>query len=94
MVKNKINSIPLFLYLVWVLYLCFYFYFRLDNFEKETPCGAGYLMLAIPIFSIMFSFLTIIIMSILNKIKKLPFYTDFKVLGILFLINTVITIFH
>ena len=94
MVKNKINSIPLFLYLVWVLYLCYYFYFKLANFEKETPCGAGYLMIAIPIFSIMFSLLTIIIMSILNKIKKLPISTDFQILGILFLINLIITIFH
>ena len=52
----------------------------------------GYLMIAIPIFSIMLSLLTIIIMSILNKIKKLPFSTDFQILGILFLINIVITI--
>lgn len=94
MVKNKINIIPLILYLIWIIYLCYYFYFKLDSFEKENPGSAGYLMLAIPVFSILFVFLTIIIISILNIIKKFSFYSDFQFLGILFFINIAVIIFH
>lgn len=42
----------------------------MKSFANETPCGARYLTIGLPIFTILFSIITLIILLILNKIYK------------------------
>jgi hypothetical protein len=87
-IENRINLIPITLYLIWCLYVLYFFLFKMKSFANESPCGAGYLMIGLPIFTILFSIITLIILLILNKIHKNKYYTDFEYITIPFLVLT------
>jgi hypothetical protein len=92
--ENKINIIPITLYFIWCLYVLYFFLFRIKSFSNETACGTGYLMVGIPIFTIIFTFFTLIILLILNKMFKKKYYTDYEYITIPFLILTFLGIIN
>lgn len=63
----------------------------MDSFANKAPCGASYLMIGLPIFTIIFTILTLLIITILNKIYKKKYYTDYRyiIIPCLILINIV-----
>lgn len=87
-VENKINLIPITLYFIWCLYLLYFYLFRIKSFSNETPCGAGYLMIGLPIFTIIFTLFALIIILILNKMHKKKYYVDYEYITMPFLILT------
>ncbi len=85
-IQNRINIIPITLYFIWCLYvLCFYL-FRMDSFVNKAPCGAGYLMIGLPIFTIIFTLFAFIILLLLNKMTKKKYYVDYEFIIVIFLI--------
>jgi hypothetical protein len=86
--ENKINIIPITLYFIWCLYVLYFFLFRIKSFASETPCGAGYLMIGLPVFTIIFTFFTLIIILILNKMHKKKYHLDYEYVIIPFLVLT------
>lgn len=85
-INNKINIIPIVLYLLWVIYVEYFFFFKIDGFAKQSPCGAGYMMIGLPIFTIIFFFLALLLMAIVNFISKQKYSTDYDFIVIPFLI--------
>lgn len=85
-VKNKMNYIPITLYLIWNCYLFYYLFFRLDNLDVKSASIAGYMMMIIPIFTLIFTFFTIGIVTILNQIKGNKLYSDYQFIFMQFLI--------
>lgn len=75
--ENKINIIPITLYFIWCLFVLYSFIFQNEAFANETPCGAGYLMVGLPVFTIILGFLALILITILNVFCKRNFYTDY-----------------
>ncbi|MFT5753307.1 MAG: hypothetical protein ACI924_000521 [Flavobacterium sp.] len=85
-IRNKINIIPITLYFIWCLYVVFFYLFRMNSFANESPCGAGYLMIGLPFFTIIFTLFTLLIISILNKIHKKKYFFDYEYIVVLFLL--------
>jgi hypothetical protein len=65
-ISNKLNSIPIALYLLWVGFVLYFFFFQIFSFSKETPCGAGYMMIGLPIFTFVFSLVALLLIAIIN----------------------------
>ena len=91
-VKNKINIFPIALYLIWSGIVLNYFFFKSQSFESETPCGAGYMMIGLPIMSVVFALFFLIVIAIINLFSKKEFYTDFKFIVGLFIMLSLIGI--
>ena len=91
-IQNRINIIPITLYIIWCLYVVYFYLFRMGSFANKAPCGAGYLMIGLPIFTIIFTILTLLIITILNKIYKKKYYNHFGyiIIPCLILINIVL----
>ena len=77
-IQNKINIIPITLYFIWSLYVLYFYLFRIYSFANETPCGAGYLMIGLPVFTIIFTLFSLVIILILNKMHKKKYHVDFE----------------
>ena len=92
-INNKINIIPIGLYLLWIVFVLYFFFFEIISFSKETPCGAGYMMIGLPIFTILFSFFAFLIMTAINLFSKKKYYTDFEFISIPFIVIIAILIF-
>lgn len=54
-IKNKINIFPIALYLIWSGIVLNYYFFKSQSFQSETQCGAGYMMIGLPIMSVVFA---------------------------------------
>lgn len=87
-IQNKINIIPITLYFIWSLYVLYFYLFRINSFANQTPCGAGYLMIGLPVFTIIFTLFTLVIILILNKMHKKKYYVDFEYILVPFLLLT------
>ncbi len=74
------------LYFIWCLYVIYFCLFRMDYFANKTPCGTGYLMIGLPVFTIIFTLFTLIIILILNKMQKKKYYFDYEYIIIPFLL--------
>ena len=83
-INNKLNIIPISIYLLWLGFVLFFFFFRITSFSKETPCGAGYMMIGLPIFTFVFSLLALLLIAIVNLFSKKKYYTDFEFISIPF----------
>ncbi len=92
-ISNKFNIIPITSYLIWIGFVLYFFFFRISSFSKETPCGAGYMMIGLPIFTFVFSLFTLLLIAIINFFSKKKYYTDYEFISIPFLILTGIFIF-
>ena len=79
--KNKINTIPIGLYLVWFCYCIYYIFLEIHSNELASE----YVISILPILTIFFTILTLIIISFLNKGKKIKFYFDFLFIIIQFI---------
>jgi hypothetical protein len=79
--KNKINTIPIGLYLVWFCYCIYYLFLKIHSNELASE----YVISILPILTIFFTILTLIIISFLNKGKKIKFYFDFLFIIIQFI---------
>ena len=88
MIKNKINTIPIGLYLIWTCY-CIYYLF-LKNHPNEL--AYEYVISILPILTIFLTILTLVIISFLNKGKKFRYYSDFLFVLVQFIILMIILI--
>jgi hypothetical protein len=91
-INNKINIIPIGLYLLWIVFVLYFFFFEIIIFSNETPCGAGYMMIGLPIFTIFFSLFALLIMTAINLFSKKKYYTDFEFISIPFIVIIAILI--
>ena len=71
MIKNKINTIPIVLYLVWIVFVLNYFFFKIDSFSEKTPCGAGYMMIGLPILTLIVALIALFVIAL--NIRESPF---------------------
>jgi hypothetical protein len=85
-ISNKINIIPIILYLLWIGFVLYFFFFQIISFSKETPCGAGYMMIGLPIFTFVFSLFTLLVIAIINLFSKKKYYTDYEFISIPFFV--------
>ena len=92
-ISNKLNSIPIALYLLWVGFLLYFFFFQIISFSKETPCGAGYMMIGLPIFTFVFSLVALLLIAIINLFSKKKYYTDYEFISIPFFVLIGIMVF-
>lgn len=92
-ISNKLNSIPIALYLLWVGFVLYFFFFQIISFSKETPCGAGYMMIGLPIFTFVFSLVALLLIAIINLFSKKKYYTDYEFISIPFFALIAIMIF-
>lgn len=93
-IQNKINIIPITLYFIWCLYVLYFYLFRINSFANETPCGAGYLMIGLPVFTIIFTLFSLVIILILNKMHKKKYRVDFEYVLVPFLLLTLFRIIN
>ena len=82
MIKNKINTIPIGLYLIWIVFVLYYFFFKVDSFSGETACGAGYLMLGLPLLTPIVALIALLVIALINLFSKKKYYTDFEYITI------------
>jgi ABC-type Fe3+-siderophore transport system permease subunit len=85
-ISNKLNIIPISLYLMWIVFVLYFFFFQIISFSKEAPCGAGYMMIGLPIFTIVFSLFSLLLIAIINLFSKKKYYTDFEFISIPFFV--------
>ena len=90
-ISNKLNSIPIALYLLWVGFVLYFFFFQIISFSKETPCGAGYMMFGLPIFTFVFSLVALLLIAIINLFSKKKYYTDYEFISIPFVESNALT---
>ncbi len=83
-ISNKLNIIPISLYILWIGFVLYFFFFQIISFSKETPCGAGYMMIGLPIFTFVFSFFSLLLIGIINLFSKKKYYTDYEFISIPF----------
>jgi len=86
--KNKINRIPIGLYLVWFCYCIYYLFLKIHSNELTSE----YVISILPILTIFFTILTLVIISFLNKGKKYRFFSDFLYVLVQFIILMIILI--
>jgi len=86
--KSKINTIPIGLYLLW-FFFCIYYLFLKIRFNE---LASEYVISILPVLTIFFTILTLVIISLLNKGKKIKFYSDFLFVVIPFIILMIILI--
>lgn len=86
--KNKINTIPIGLYLVWFCYCVYYLFLKIHSNELSSE----YVISILPILTMFFTILTLVIISFLNKGKKIKFYSDFLFVLIQFIFLMIILI--
>ena len=92
-ISNKLNIIPISLYLMWIGFVLYFFFFQIISFSKETPCGAGYMMIGLPIFTFVFSLIALLLIAIINLFTKKKYYTDYEFISIPFFALIVIMVF-
>jgi hypothetical protein len=92
-ISNKFNIIPISLYLIWIGFVLYFFFFKIISFSKETPCGAGYMMIGLPIFTFVFALFSLLLIAIINLLSKKKYYTDYEFISIPFFIITGILMF-
>ena len=63
--KNKINTIPIGFYLIWFSFCFYYLFFKIHSNDLTSE----YIISILPILTILFTILTLIIISFLNKGK-------------------------
>ena len=86
--KNKINAIPVGLYLVWHCYCIYYLFFKTNSNELAFE----YVISILPILTIFLTILTLVVISFLNRGKKFKFYSDFLFILFQFIILMTILI--
>jgi predicted MFS family arabinose efflux permease len=84
-IQNRINTIPITLYFIWCLYLLYFYLIRIKNVTHLSPMK-GYLINYLPVFALFFILITLIIMLILNQVKKKKLFSDFIYIFIVSLI--------
>ena len=62
-IQNRINIIPITLFIIWCFYILYYFLFRIKSFANEIPYGASYLMIELPILALIFTVFTLLIIA-------------------------------
>lgn len=82
-IENRINLIPITLYLIWCLYVLYFFLFKMKSFANESPCGAGYLMIGFPIITVLLVSLILLLMTILNLLSKKSIYSDYSLIALI-----------
>jgi len=92
-ISNKLNIIPISLYLTWIGFVLYFFFFQIISFSKETPCGAEYMMIGLPIFTFVFSLIALLLIAIINLFSKKKYYTDYEFISIPFFALIVIMVF-
>jgi len=92
-INNKNNILPIVLYNIWVLYVLYFYFFKLEMFKNNTPCGAGYMMFGLMIFTPILSLLFLLILAIINLISKKKYYTDYEYISLPFLLLVGIILF-
>lgn len=60
----------------------YYFFFKVDSFSVETPCGAGYLMIGLPLLTPILALIALLVIALLNLFSKKKYYTDFEYISI------------
>jgi hypothetical protein len=85
-ISNKLNTIPIALYLLWVIFVLCFFLFLFYSFSKESNRGEGYVMLGLQIFTIVFSLFSLLLIAIINLFSKKKYYTDFEFISIPFFV--------
>jgi hypothetical protein len=91
-ISNKLNIIPISLYVLWIGFLLYFFFFQIIYFSKETTCGEGYMMIGLPIFTFVFSLFSLSLIAIINLFSKKKYYTDYEFISIPFFVLIVIMI--
>jgi hypothetical protein len=77
-----------------MLFVLYFYIFKLVSFTKHTPCGAGTMMVGLMFLTPILSLLFLLILAIINLISKKKYYTDYEFISLpfLFLIGIVLTI--
>lgn len=85
-ISNKLNTIPIALYVLWVLFVLCFFFFQLYSFSIENNHGEGYVMIGLQILTIVFSFFSLLLIAIINLFSKKKYYTDYEFISIPFFV--------
>jgi hypothetical protein len=74
--KNKLNSIPVVINIIWSLILLFILIFRVPEFAKQRPEGASMLLFGTILISAFLFTASVIYIPIANLYKKVKIYYD------------------
>ncbi len=85
-IQNRINIIPITLYFIWCMYVLYFYLFRIKYVTHLSPMK-DYLVNFLPFFTLFFIVLTLIILLILNQIKKKKLFSDFIYI---FIVSTIL----
>lgn len=82
-IENKLNILPIGVFLIWVIYILYFFFFKINSFANETSCGAGILMFGFPIITIALVILILLLIAIINLSSKKRFYADYSLIALI-----------
>lgn len=82
-IENKLNILPIGIFLIWVLYVLYFFFFEMNSFASDSACGAGTLMIGFPIITILLIILILLLIAIINLFSKKSFYSDYSVIALI-----------
>ncbi|SEH99965.1 hypothetical protein SAMN02927937_02645 [Paenimyroides aquimaris] len=74
-VKNKYNYPVLIIHFLWLVFILGFTFFKASVPDNS---GAGYVSLVLLIFALLFAPLCLIILSMINKVYKIRYSTDFE----------------
>lgn len=75
-ISNRNNIIPVWISIIWAVFLLYQFIFRIPQFETQKPDGASYLIFGMVIFTGLILLGTIIYIVISNLFIKTKIYSD------------------
>lgn len=89
-INNKKNIFPIGIYTIWICFVLYFLFFRINLFSEKTPCGAGTAIVGLALFTIIFSLLALLVIAIINLFSKQKYYTDYEYISIPFIILVLI----
>ena len=75
-IRNKLNTLPATINIIWSVILIFLFIFRVPEFETQKPDGAGILIFGIIIISLFLFISSLLFISLVNLYFKSKIYLD------------------
>lgn len=85
-ITNKFNILPIIVYLLWVVFVMYFFFFKIYSFSNEFPCGAGYMMIGMPIMTFVFTLVSLLLVAVINLFSRKKYYVDFEFISIPFFV--------
>lgn len=77
-ISNKINTIPIFINVIWTVIILYDFLVRVPEFEKQRPDGASYLIFGTIIITGFIFLASLIYVLSANLFMKIKIYFDLE----------------